>query len=146
MKTNLFNLFVYGKTGSGKTLFARRYARDNLIDIPHFGSSRCLGSTCSWSKIYNRIIKPDITPDSIFLWDLFEHTKKATSIRLPKLNALQPNHQHIICSLYPPTYYSKHIQDFLAQNNFIYLNLKDNGNTPYDTVKAHVDDLIHSLL
>lgn len=133
------NLFIYGETGSGKTLFARRYARDNLIDIPH------LNSMCSWSKIYNQLIKHRTTPDTVFLWDLFEHTRKAVLNRLPKLNALQPNHQHIICSIYPPTYYSKHIQDFLAQNNFIYLKLHDDAKTPYDTVKAHVDDLIHSL-
>lgn len=131
------NLFIYGETGSGKTLFAHRYAKDNLIDIPFMG--------CSWSKEYNAI-KRDITPDTIFLWDLFEYTKKATLNRLPKLNVLKPNHQHIICSLHSPTYYSKHIQDFLTQNNFIYLNLNDDAKTPYDTVKAHVDDLIHSLL
>lgn len=132
------NLFIYGESGSGKTLFAYRYAKDNLINIPHWGSG-------FWPKIYNQIIKRRTTPDTVFLWDLFEHTKKATLNRLPKLNALQPNHQHIICSIYPPTYYSNHIQDFLAQNNFISLKLHDDGKTPYDTVKAHVDDLIHSL-
>lgn len=133
------NLFIYGKTGSGKTLFAYRYAKNNLIDIPHWSRSG------SWSKIYNQIIKRETNPDTVFLWDLFEYTNQATLNRLPKLNALQPNHQHIICSLYSPTYYSKHIQDFLAQNNFIYLKLHDDENTPYETVKAHVDDLIHSL-
>lgn len=132
------NYFVYGEPGSGKTLFAHRYAKDNLINIPYWGSG-------SWPKIYNQIIKHRTITDSIFLWDLFEDTNKATLNRLPKLNTLKPNHQHIICSVYPPTHYSKYIQDFLAQNNFIYLKLHDDHKTPYETVKAHVDDLIRIL-
>ena len=130
------NLFIYGETGSGKTFFAHRYAKDNLITFPDTGFG--------FSKAYN-CVKRGVTNDSVFLWDFFEHQSKGYTNWISKVDKLKPNHQHIICSIYPPTHYSKRIQDFLAQNNFIYLNLNDDAKTPYDTVRAHVDDLIHSL-
>lgn len=129
-------LFIYGPTGSGKTLFARRYGKQNLLTVPLMGDG--------WCKEYNWI-KRKITQNTIFLWDLFESTAKRTVIRFPKVNTLQPNHEHIICSLYPPSHYSKGIQKFLKDNKFTVIRLRDTAKTPYKTVRIHLDELIQSL-
>lgn len=133
---HMANLFICGKSGSGKTFFAHRYAKDNLINIPFMGSG--------WSKDY-KVIKRAITEDTVFLWDLFEHTHEATLDRLPKLDTLRPNHQHIICSIFPPSHYSKEVQDFLIKKNFHVIHLNGDENTPVETVVKNIDKLIDSL-
>ena len=128
--------FIYGETGSGKTAFAHRYAKDNLITFP----------LTSWgfSKAYN-CVKRRVTNDSVFLWDLFEHQSKGYTNWISKVDKLKPNHSHIICSIYPPEHYNKRIQTFIKDYNFIPIKLNDDSHTPWETVKQHLDNLILTL-
>ncbi len=130
------NYFVYGEPGSGMDIFPWRYDTKNLVTIPH--------GRWGWIKVYNSF-KWKITEDTIFLWNRFEDCKKITLYHYSKLIVLEPNHQHIITSSHPPSYYSEEIQEFLKENKFQPIHLKDNTTTPRKVVKEHIDDLIRIL-
>lgn len=125
------NLFICGKMGSGKTFFAHRYAKDSLIQLPK-------------RYIFSRV-KRGIRPEDIFLWDLFEWDVSYIMKHLQKVDILIPGHQHIICSIFPPSHYSKKVQDFLTEKNFRIIHLNGDENTPVETVVKNIDELIDSL-
>ena len=130
------NIFVYGETGSGKTLFAKYYGKENLIDIPK--------SKLKWNKAY-KSIKDKITDKSIFLWDFFEQQSRCYMNWYLKLDILRPNRSHIICSLYSPNHYSFRIQEFLRENDFIIIHLEDNKNTETEIIKEHIKEIVEKM-
>ena len=129
------HLFVYGEDGSGKGLFAIKYSKGNIYPIPN---------GLSWPKTFTRI-KHLVNENTVFLWNSLYRRNRSLITRIPKLDESFPNHTHIIISRFPPEYYSKRIQDFLIDYNFIPIKLVPEQYGNPSIIGPYLDNIIQAI-
>ena len=139
-------LFVCGKSGSGKSLFAERYAKQRDCELIMPMSM----TRCSWYKRFQTVLV-DIDKcerkcrDYIFYWDFFEHCVKESVELYYQMQKYYPDEKHIVCSLYPPEHFDKRVESFITREHFVVLELEGNWKTPKEEIEQEVGNLLNNL-
>ena len=116
-KTTKRNIFLYGLKGNLREYLKSEYAKNLLeMPIPEF-----------WVKTAWRM-KKKMVPESVFMWNFFEHTCTSVPYRFETMTRNYPGHLNIIVSEKPPEWYSEEIRTFLEKKKFIFMRIKEKTN------------------